>query len=170
MPQFIAWIKGRQFDGYAWRFKNVLIAVGSDCINRVTVGVKVAIGVFSRQGSLPEHVKGVTIDPVAAAFRTFERFLDTAPHYKLVPHDPHRLLHRRTHDRFTHATHQTNQEGCRILHVAGVRLDDPSGKHEAPCRCVNEQRVTRRQVIFPFTATNLVFDQFVGGDTVRDPK
>ena len=104
----------------------------ADRLDRLRVGLEVAVGVGHRQRRLAEHVEGIAVARVYAVAGALERLVDRAPHDELVAENPHRLAHRGAHHGLADARHEVPDEARGVALGAGVRLHDAARSASGP--------------------------------------
>ena len=136
--------------------------------DRLEISVEVSLRVRRGQRGFAKHVEGIAIRSILFVDRTFERFLDRAPHDKLMAHDAHRLLHRRSYYGFAGATRELAQYLRGIPARCVVHLQQLPCQHQTPGRRVDEQRVALPEMVLPLRRRDLVRDQRVRRRPVRN--
>ena len=85
-----------------------------------------------------------------------------------MAHDAHGLPEGGAQHWLAQPTGDACDEAARIVQVVVARPHDAAGQHQAPGRCVDEQRLGIAQMRCPIAPGDLVGDQFVGGRIVRN--
>jgi hypothetical protein len=132
------------------------------------IRLEIARGVGAGQRRLAEHVEGVQIGALLAGARALQCFADAAAHDELAAHHAHRAAHRHADHRLAAVAEQALPDRAEIAGLIERRAHDAPGQHQAPGRCVDEQRVAGAKVLVPVGFGQLVGDQFLGGLVVRD--
>ena len=112
---------------------------GANFSDRVVVGLKVTSCIRGCKRRFAEHVERIAIRNIVFLHCPFQGLFYRAPHDKLVPHDAHRLLHRRSHDGLSRTTRQLAEYLHRIFLRSIVNFQQVARQHQAPGRGIHEQ-------------------------------
>ena len=165
----VARVQGRELDRNGRRGNLVPErAVGADCIDRVVVGLEVALGIGGGHGRLAQHVERIAEIGVRALAAAGQGLADRAAHHELVAHDPHRLAHRQADHRLAHAAHQPLEGAVHVAFGLIGQVHQASGQHQPPGGGIDQHRFGLAHMLLPVGIAELVADQLVGGVLVGD--
>ncbi|MCW0416701.1 hypothetical protein NB689_002455 [Xanthomonas sacchari] len=140
----------------------------ADGMDRLAVGIEIALRVLHGQRAFAEHVERVAVVGVVALLRAGQRLADGPAHHELMAHDLHRLAHRQTDHRLADAADQTLERAGHVGAGEVVDLHQLAGEHQAPGRRIDQDRIALAHVLLPVRIAELVADQLVGGVLVGD--
>ncbi len=170
----VARVQRGQLDRDAGRGEHVAALVGTvgaaaaDRMDRLAVGVEVAVRILHGQRAFAEHVERVAVMRVVALLRARQGLADAAAHHELVAHDLHRLAHRQADHRLADAADQALERAAHVGAGQVVDLHQLAGEHQPPGGGVDQHRVAFAHVLLPVRVAELVTDQLVGGLLVGD--
>ncbi len=137
-----------------------LVAGGlADGVDRVGIGLGVALGVVLRARALAEHVEGIAEQAALSGAGAVQRLADGLAEHEMAAEHPHRLPRGGADGGHADALGQRAQDA--LGRLAG--LDDARRDAERPGRGGDEEGVRAGLVVDEVALADLVLDQPVGG-------
>ncbi len=133
--------------------------VGRDGLDRLRIGVVIALGVGRRARAFAQHVEGIAIACCPSPRPPLQRFLDRPSTDELAGQDAHGIKHGLADDGLAAFRDKPAQDILRLV----VETDDAAGEQKAEGRGVDEKRVRLAEMGFPIANAQLVLDQTVAG-------
>ena len=141
----------------------------ADDVDRVFVRSQVTLGIRERTRALAQHVERAQ-SHLGLARAARQRLFDAASDDEFTADDAHRTAHGEPHQRFARLAPELADPRRGIGLDRGIEFQHAAGQHQAPGRCVDEQRFGFAGMRRPVAGGELLGNQPVGGRIVGNPQ
>jgi hypothetical protein len=108
---FVSRVEGRKLHRNSGRALETPFRLFGDSVDRLSVCVGIALGIFEGPRRLAEHVEAVGQAPAALRLGAAKRLRNGPAEHELAPENPHRLVDRGADDRLAETADRPAQRG-----------------------------------------------------------